>query len=109
MFLRIQATYAALTQMLYSPTSSTAPGYTFIFNFQTAVLADTNDVSLFKGFVSTQVNPSAVQAFHLTMLGRLLQPFTGYFEMDVQGSYTISNGIAQVLVDSISACDIQPA
>jgi hypothetical protein len=108
MFLRVQATNTGLSQMLYTPATAVPPAPTFIFNFNNAVLADANAAQLSAGFISVQMPPAIVEVFHLTMLSRLLQPFTGYFELDVDGTYAIAGTVTTVVVDSISACDIQP-
>jgi hypothetical protein len=109
MFLRVQATDTGLSQMLYQPATTTNPGYGFIANFSNAVLADVNAAQLSAGFISLRIAPAILEQFHLAMLARLLQPFTGYFELDVDGTYSVAGTVTTVLVDSIAACDIQPA
>ena len=56
-----------------------------------------------------RIAPAVVEPFHLAMLSRLLQPLIGYFEMDVDGTYTVFGTVITVLIDSISGCDIQPS
>ena len=99
--------------MQYTPSTSTNPGYGFIFLFQHGTLADANDTTLETGTLVVRIQPSAVSQFDLVILSRLLQPFNGYFEMDVNGSYTAqqvspTQNVIEVLVDSINATDIQP-
>ena len=105
-FLQINSANPALGQMAYSP-SSAAGLYTFVFSLD-AELLDNNDTSLFNGPMTVGVNPSAVEPIHLMMLGRLLQPFSGVFEMGFDGSYTTPNGQMQVAVDAILSCNLQP-
>lgn len=106
--LRIQVTNASISQMLYAPDTSTNPGYGFIVMFPSATLADQNDKALATGYVCLRANPEAISSFCLSMLNCLLQPFKGYFELDIMGTYEIDNNLATVLADAVSACDIQP-
>lgn len=108
MFLRIQATNTALSQLQYQPNETTNPGYGFAFIFNNAVLADSNGTQLFAGEVGVRVNPTAIEPIHLTLLGRLLEPFNGNFAFQVEGTYTVSSGFAEVLAESILGINIQP-
>lgn len=100
--------------MQYAPSTSTNPSYGFIFLFQQGTLADANDNPLEQGVLVVRVQPSAVSQFDLAILSRLLQPFNGYFEMDVMGSFTAqqvspTQNVVEILVDSIAATNIQPS
>lgn len=112
-FLRIQVSDSGVTQMQYAPGISTNPGYGFILLFRQGTLADANDKPLERGYLGMRIRPSAVSPFDLALLSRLLQPFKGYFEMDVMGTYTAqqvspTENVIEVLVDSILVTDIQP-
>ena len=80
-----------------------------MFIIQQATLADANNAPLAQGTAAVQIQPGAVSQFDLVILSRLLQPFKGFFVMDVMGSYNAQQGGFDVLVDSILASDIQPA
>ena len=107
-FLRIQATNSGLAQMQYTPDSTSNPDYGYILNFSSAVLADSNDNPLKKSDIIVRIQQTAVTMYHLPMLARLLQPFSGYFELDVFGTYTDAGSYAEVYADAILGCDIQP-
>lgn len=111
MQLRVRITDSGLGQMLYQPNTSSPATQDFVLNFQTGELADNNGANLFAGPVIVRLEYRTVAAVHLIMLGRLLQPFVGYFELFVDGSYTVAAGPPQyveILADTILGCSIQP-
>ena len=111
--LRIQTTNNGVSQMQYAPGTSTDAGYGFMFLFQQGAVADGNGTTLEQCSLAVRIQPGAISQFDLAILSRLLQPFNGFVEMGVMGSYTaqVVNGQNQsdVLVDSISSTNIQPA
>jgi hypothetical protein len=97
--------------MLYQPNTNSPSTQDFILNFQIGELADINGANLFAGPVIVRLEYRILAAVHLIMLGRLLQPFVGYFELVVDGSYTVAAGPPQyveISADTILTCNIQP-
>ncbi len=107
--LRIEVTSESVSQMLYQPNGHPYPNHGFIVSFKNAALADVNATTLRTGMLVLRARPDAFCQISLLMINRLLQPFQGYFELVVNGTYEYDStgDFTTVIAESVFACDIQ--
>lgn len=95
--------------MLFQPICTPYPGHGVIINFPSATLSDVNASQIASGFVSVRLRPEVVSEISLLLIGQLLQPFKGAFDLNVNGSYIIYPNFIEVVADDIAATNICPA
>jgi hypothetical protein len=78
-----------------------------VLSFKKARLSDANDKEIFMGQVIVRIL-TAISPASLAIVSRLLQPFEGYFVMNVQGTYGTSGDLVEVTADFVHATNIQP-
>ncbi|MFZ4599691.1 MAG: hypothetical protein ACOYNN_13685 [Terrimicrobiaceae bacterium] len=100
-----------ISQMLFQPICTPYPGHGVIINFPTATLSDVNANLIASGFVSVRLRPEVISEISLLLIGQLLQPFKGAFDLNVNGSYTIypPSNMIEVVADDIAATNICPS
>jgi len=100
-----------ISQMLFQPICTPHPGHGVIICFPNATLSDVNATQIASGFLYVRLRPEVVSEISLLLIGQLLQPFKGSFDLNVNGSYTISppSNLIEVVADDIAATNICPA
>ena len=100
-----------ISQMLYQPICTPYPGHGVIIMFPNATLSDANGSRIASGSVNVRIRPEVVSEITLLLIGQLLQPFKGAFDLNVNGSYTIypPSNMIEVVADDIAATNICPS
>lgn len=106
--LRIGGMDTQIVQMMdFLDTSDPDLQRIMVLSFKKARLSDANDDEIFVGQVIVRIL-TAISPPALAAVSRLLQPFEGYFVMNVQGTHGTPAGYVEVTADFVHATNIQP-
>jgi hypothetical protein len=106
----IRVSNSVINQFSYIPIGpDTDPGYGVILNLDQATVQDANNVQIWSGATVLRIKTSTVTPLHATMITRMVDPFQGMFEIDIQGTFNLDAGAtyAELLADSLLDCILQ--
>src|SRR3954463_10579286 len=99
--LRIGGMNTQIVQMMdFLDTSDPDLQRIMLLSFKKARLSDANDNEIFVGQVIVRIL-TAISPVALVMVSRLLQPFDGYFVMNVQGTHSTPADYVEVTADFV--------